>query len=282
MLLAAAASCIVLASTRPSLHAQALPQRIVSLAPSITEVLFAVGLGPRVVAVTSYCRYPPAVLALPKIGGYLTPSYEALVAVRPDLAVLLPEHADIEPRLRQLRVPVLRVDHGRINGILTGISTIGDRCGAGAPARALAGDLRIRLDRLTIASSGTRRPRVLLCFGRTADFRRLYAAAPGTAHADLLTYAGGDNALLPGSVSYPTLSLEAVLRLDPDVVIEFAPGRGDPEPLVREWRTIAGLRAARTGRVYVFTDDYLSVPGPRFVRFAETLATALYPATPTP
>lgn len=79
--------------------AQGYPQRIVSLAPSVTEVLFEVGVGPRVVAVTSYCRFPREVLALPKVGGYLTPSYEALVALHPDLVVTLPEQADLEPRL---------------------------------------------------------------------------------------------------------------------------------------------------------------------------------------
>jgi iron complex transport system substrate-binding protein len=79
--------------------AQGYPQRIVSLAPSVTEVLFEAGVGPRVVAVTSYCRFPREVLALPKVGGYLTPSYEALVALHPDLVVTLPEQADLEPRL---------------------------------------------------------------------------------------------------------------------------------------------------------------------------------------
>lgn len=110
--------------------ASAQPQRIVSLAPSVTEVLFAVGLGPRVVAVTSYCRYPPAALRLPKIGGYLTPSYEALVSAAPDLAVVLSEHADIEPKLAMLRVPVLRLDHRSIEGVLAGIDAVGRRCGS--------------------------------------------------------------------------------------------------------------------------------------------------------
>src|SRR5262249_52717909 len=82
--------------------AQEHPQRIVSLAPSVTEVLFEAGLGPRVAGVTSYCRFPREVLALPKVGGYLTPSYEALVALHPDLVVTLPEQADLQPRLPAL------------------------------------------------------------------------------------------------------------------------------------------------------------------------------------
>lgn len=272
---AAAALCLVAVAAPTLVAAQPVPQRIVSLAPSVTEVLFAIGLGPRVAAVTSYCRYPPAVLALPKVGGYLTPSYEALVAVKPDLAVVLPEHADVEPRLAALRIPVLRLDHRRIDGIVRGIVLVGDRCGAAPAARALAGELRDRLDRLQADASRGRRPRVLLCFGRSDDFRRVYASAPGTVHDDLLAYAGGVNVLPPGPASYPTLSLEGIVRLDPDVVVELAPGRGDPAPIVREWAALGSLRAVQEGRVHVFTEEYLSVPGPRFVRFAEVLAATL-------
>lgn len=262
--------------------ASAQPQRIVSLAPSVTEVLFAVGLGPRVVAVTSYCRYPPAALRLPKIGGYLTPSYEALVSAAPDLAVVLSEHADIEPKLAMLRVPVLRLDHRSIEGVLAGIDAVGRRCGVEAGAEALARGLRDRLARLTAATARLVRPRVLLCFGRTDDLRRVYASAPGTVHDDLLTYAGGINAVPPGPVSYPTLSLEGVLRLDPDVIVELAPGRGDAAALMRQWQAAGALRAVKTGRIHVFTDDFLSVPGPRFVRFTETLARALHPGALRP
>ena len=258
-------------------RAQAPPQRIVSLAPSVTEVLFAVGLGPRVVGVTSYCRYPPAALALPRVGGYLTPSYEALLSASPDLAVILPEHADIAPKLAALRIPVLRLDHRRIDGILEGIVALGRRCGVEAAALELEGKLRRRLARLAADSPAATRPRVLLCFGRTDDFRRLYASAPGTIHDDLLAAAGGRNALAAGNGSYPTLSLEGVLRLDPDAIVEFAPGRGDPAPLLRQWHALTALRAVRTGRVHVFTDEFLDVPGPRFIRFAETLARALRP-----
>lgn len=258
-------------------HAQPAPARIVSLAPSVTEVLFELGLGPRVVGVTSYCRYPAAARALPKIGGYLTPSYEALVSLRPDLAVLLPEHADIEPRLAALRIPVLGLDHRSIDGIVGGIALLGDRCGVRGAASALVYELRQRLARVRNETTRTPRPRVLLCFGRTDDFRRVYGSAPGTIYDDLVSYAGGLNALPAGGTSYPTLSVEALMRLDPDVIVEFAPGQQDPEALVREWDTLGSLRAVKTGRVHVFTHDFLSVPGPRLVRFVEALARAIHP-----
>jgi iron complex transport system substrate-binding protein len=255
--------------------AQGSPRRIVSLAPSVTEVLFEAGLGARVVGVTSYCRFPPEVLALPKVGGYLTPSYEALVALQPDLVVTLPEQADIETRIAALRIPILRVDHRSLEGIIRSIVLVGKRCAAGAPANRAAEALVQGLAGARRIAAGRPHPRVLICFGRTEDFRRLYAAAPGTVHDDLITQAGGQNVLTSRAVSYPTLSAEGVIRLDPDVIIEFSAGGTDIAALRRQWNVLDSVRAVKTGRVYVFTGDFLSVPGPRFVRFAETIARSI-------
>jgi iron complex transport system substrate-binding protein len=255
----------------------AFPQRIVSLAPSVTEVLFEAGVGARVVGVTSYCEFPREALALPKVGGYLTPSYEAIVALEPDLIVLLPEHADLEPRLAALGLPTLRLDHRSLEGIVRSFSELGERCGATARAEQAAGALRRDLIGIRARSTSDSPPRVLVCFGRSEDFRRLIAAAPGTVHGDLIAHAGGRNALTSDAVSYPTLSLEGLMRLDPDVIVELAPGGADGEALRRQWNALDSLRAVRTGRVYVFTQDFLSVPGPRFVRFADTVARALFP-----
>lgn len=257
--------------------AEPVPRRIVSLAPSVTEVLFEAGLGPRVVGVTSYCRFPREVLALPKVGGYLTPSYEALVALRPDLVVVLPEHADIEPRLAALRIPTLRLDHRSLQGIVRSIAEVGERCGAQSSAVRAAEALKRHLAGVQQIARRGPPPRVLVCFGRSEDFRRLYAAAPGTVHDDLITQAGGQNALTSRAVSYPMLSIEGLMRLDPDVIVEFAAGRPDAAALRGQWNALGSLRAVKTGRVYVFTDEFLSVPGPRFVRFAETIARALFP-----
>jgi iron complex transport system substrate-binding protein len=252
------------------------PQRIVSLAPSVTEVLFEAGLGPRVVGVTSYCRFPREVLAIPRVGGYLTPSFEALVALRPDLAVVLPEHVDIEPRLAALRIPILRVDHRSLDGIVRSLVVLGERCDVQPRAERAAEALRQHLARVQQIRRGGPRPRVLVCFGRSEDFRRLYAAAPGTVHDDLITWAGGVNALTSRAVSYPSLSVEGLMRLDPDVIVEFAAGRPDAATLRRQWNGLDAIRAVKSGRVHVFTDDFLSVPGPRFVRFAETIARVLF------
>ena len=270
LLLALVCEC---ASTAAA-DARGVPRRIVSLSPSVTEVLFEAGLGPRVVGVTSYCRFPREVLALPKVGGYLTPSYEALVGLQPDLVVTLPEQADIEPRLTALGMPILRVDHRSLAGIVRSIEQVGQRCGGEADANRAADALRQALARAARVAAGPR-PRVLICFGRTEDVRRLTAAAPGTVHDDLIAQAGGVNVLASRAVAYPTLSAEGVMRLDPDVIIEFSSSGTDPAALRRQWNRLDSVRAVKSGRVYVFRGEFLSVPGPRFARFAETIARSI-------
>ena len=240
----------------------------------MTEVLFEAGAGPRVVGVTSYCRFPRDVLALPKVGGYLTPSFEALVALKPDLVVTLAEHADVEPKIRALGIPILRLDHRSLDAIVLSIEHVGERCGTAALARQAADALRQRLAGTKRLATGAR-PRVLICFGRAEDFRKLTAAAPGTIHDDLITQAGGVNVLTSRAVAYPTLSAEGLMRLDPDVIIEFSSSGADAAALRRQWNSLDSVRAVRSGRVYVFTGDFLSVPGPRFVRFAETIARSI-------
>jgi iron complex transport system substrate-binding protein len=254
--------------------AESFPRRIVSLAPSVTEVLFEAGLGSRVVGVTSYCRFPPEALALRKVGGYLTPSYEVLLALQPDLVVTLPEQADVERRLTALGIPILRVDHRSLDGIASSIEAVGRHCGVAASAKRAADALRQTLaaaSRVALES----RPRVLICFGRSEDFRRLTAAAPGTVHDDLIAHAGGINALASRAVAYPTLSAEGVMRLDPDVIVEFSSSGGDATVLRQQWNRLDSVRAVKNGRVYVFTGEFLSVPGPRFARFIETVARSI-------
>jgi iron complex transport system substrate-binding protein len=265
---------VALAAVCNPIRAADGPTRILSLAPSVTEVLFEAGAGPRVVGVTDFCRFPRETLSLPKVGGYLTPSYEAIVALQPDLVVTLAEHADVEPEIRALGIPVLRVDHRSLEGIVRSIEQVGERCGLTIRSKRAADALRRALAGARKLAAGTR-PRVLICFGRADDVRRLTAAAPGTIHDDLITQAGGMNVVTSTAVAYPTLSAEGAIRLNPDVIIEFGPANADAAALRRQWSRLDSIQAVKNNRVHVFTGEFLSVPGPRFVRFVDTVARAI-------
>ena len=142
------------------------PRRIVSMAPSITETLFALGLGDRVVGTTSYCNHPPEAREKPRIGGFHDPNFEAVVALRPDLVVTLVEQQSARDALAILGIPVATVSHQTIDGILESIPALGDACGVQPRAEALAGELRARLARIARRTAGLRRPRVLIVVGR--------------------------------------------------------------------------------------------------------------------
>lgn len=260
----------------------ATAQRIVSLAPSATEVLFEAGCGRRVVGVTSYCRYPAQATTLPKVGGYLTPSYEALVALRPDLVVILPEHVDARRYLTTLGLDFVEFDHRTIRGILDSIGRAGDLCGTRARADAAVAELEDLLRRVDARTAGRPRPRVVISVSRGQErgFGSLSASGPDGVYHDLLLRAGGQNAVPPGPVLHPALSAESLLRLNPDAIVEFAPGAGNGTAIREEWRALPSLTAVERRRVFVFTEDFLPVPGPRLVRFTETLARTLNPDAP--
>ncbi len=258
--------------------------RIVSMAPSITETLFALGLGDRVVGVTRFCTYPPEVSNVRKIGGFQDPNFEAIVALRPDLVVLLQGHRDDEGPFRKLGVATLGVRHTDIEGILESIDAIGRACGAEDRARAIQADIHRRLDRVAGKIAGRPRPRVLFAIQRMHGTGRIQnlciAGRDGHIHR-IVELAGGDNASQERTVRFPIVSAEGLVRMDPEVIVDMAAGLSDakldPQAMLADWREFPQVAAVRNGRVYLVDDDYAFVPGPRFVLLVEKLARLFHP-----
>lgn len=253
--------------------------RIVSLAPSLTEVLFALGLGDRVVGVTRFCLFPPEAESKPRIGGYYDPNYEAVVESRPDLIVTLPEHEEIRQQLEKLRLNVLTVNHRTVAGILESITTIGAVCGVPGKAAEVRSDLETRMKKVQTRTAGRPRPRVLVSVGRMAgegDMTRITACGRGGLYDELIGLAGGVNAF-DQEIAFPATSPEGVLAAKPDVIIDLWPDlkeRGlDPEGVRRLWSSLPGM----TARIYVVGESYAVVPGPRVVLLLEDLARAIHP-----
>lgn len=253
--------------------------RLVSLAPSTTEVLFALGLGDRVVGVTRYCQFPPEARTKPQMGGYYDPNYEAVVKARPDLVVTLPEHEEVRKELKKLGLNALTVDHGSVGRILDSIMTIGAACGASERARRLRSELEERIRRVGVRTSGRPRPRVLVSVGRMAGddaMTRITACGRGGFYDDLIGLAGGVNAF-EREMTFPALSPEGLLAANPDVIIDMWPDlkeKGfDPETVRRQWKKLPGV----TARVHIVGESYAVVPGPRVVLLLEEMARAIHP-----
>jgi iron complex transport system substrate-binding protein len=260
------------------------PERLVSMAPSITEILYALELGDRVVGVTRYCQVPADQPVPSRVGGYVDPDWEALVGLRPDLVFTMESHAAAERRFADLGLKSVRVDQASVDGILNSFVVVADACGVHERGRVLrdrvASQLRAVRDRVNADS----RPRVLVVIGREigrGHVTSVWAAGKGSFYDDLLTWAGGVNALEESSVAYPELGPEGLLSLDPDVVLDIvadASTRGaSTEAAVADWRSFASLRAVDEGRVHVLTGDALVIPGPRIGKIVEAFAEALHP-----
>lgn len=258
--------------------------RVVSMAPSITETLYALNLADKVAGVTRYCDYPPEAKAKPQVGGLLDPNYEAIVALEPDLAILLTIHDEADARLKNLGIHTLVVEHRTLEGILTSFRLIGEACGGIEAAEALVIECERRMERVRSNTAGLERPRVLISSARELGSGRLgtvYAAGKGQWYDNLIEVAGGTNVFEDSFAQFPAVSAEGLLRLDPDVVIEMAPDLAAApytrEDIIAEWATLPGMTAVKTGRVYVLGGDYVPVPGPRFVQTLEDMAKVLHP-----
>ena len=259
------------------------PARIVSTSPSITETLFALDLGPRVVAVSRYCRYPPEVAALPKVGTFLQPDVELIAQLKPDLAIVHPGPNGVARQLGVLRIPFVTVEQGGLDRVYSSIGVIGKAAGVPDRARALVSTLQARLDRVRTAVASRPTQRVLIILGRRPGTLTDLIAVGGSSYlSDLVKVAGGTNVLAGSSFEYPRISMETVIRLAPDVIIDGGDMGDLPEDrrarrIVTEglWKQ-QPLTAGRTGRVHAVVSDAFVVPGPRVVEVAETMALWLH------
>jgi len=274
---------------RPGRRTGPLASRVVSLAPSVTQTLFAVGCGPRVVGVTRYCTRPEAACRLPKVGGYVTPNLEAILRLRPDRVVgtTAASHGRTMEGLGRMGVPWEAVDHGSLAGVLASMERLGRLCGRPSQAEALVDRIRRQIRGIQKRVGGLQPRSALIVFGRTGGgpgeggIRQVFVAGRTGLYEEILRLAGGRNAYPKTVPAFPQLSVEGILSLDPDAIVELASDRvlrgESPEDVRRAWLRLRDLRAVRAGRVVVVTGGYGQVPGPRIFRLVGDVARALHP-----
>ncbi len=281
----AAVGLLVLWASVPGSALQGtVPARIVSTSPSIMETLFALGLADRVVGVSTFCRFPPEVVKLPKVGTFLKPEAELIAGLRPDLVIVHEVSTGLDRRLTSLRIPFVVVDRGTLASVFSSIRQIAAAAGVPDRAETLVSHVERRLDAVRRAGAAAPRRRVLFIIGRRpGTLTDLVAVGPGSYLNDLIEIAGGTNVLnIKGQPEYPRISMETVLRLDPDVIVdtvdmgETEVERRQREPInERLWAAYGLLTAVKAKRLYAATTDALVVPGPRVVEAAEWVAALL-------
>lgn len=279
--LIAAAALLVSAGARaaqrsaPGAGQPPLP-RIVSLAPSVTETLFALGAGPEVVGVSTYCDYPPEAKKLPKVGSFLTANVEAIVALRPTLVIGLNLSSDQRElqALRSIGISVLMVSEETLADIRSAIGTIGEGIGRHAQAETLLArlDSHIAETRRRLANAPS--VRVLMLVGH----QPLVAVGRGTFLDELLTMAHADNIADRSRQPWPRLSMEYIIAMAPQVIIDGQMGTEAARP-GGFWNNYPTIPAVQYGRVYGYAQDPMLRPGPRAWQSFDLLAAMIHPST---
>jgi iron complex transport system substrate-binding protein len=255
------------------------PQRIISLAPGLTETLFALGLAERIVGVTEYCNYPPEALEKPKAGSFSEPSIEKAVALQPELVVAIPLHEESLFRLEELGIPVLILEPASVDDVYRSIELLGLAAGEEEKARRLVSEIKSKMDAVSEKLSGVpESERVRVYYEVYAD--PLMSVGSTSVIHELVEAAGGKNIFADVKEPYPLVSSEAVVDRNPEVIVH--PNyHGTEGFLAKEiqgrpgWGSVA---AVAEGRIFGIDPDKVSRPGPRIGEVVEELAGLFYPA----
>ena len=257
-------------------------RRIISIVPAITEMLFAIGAGDRVVGVSSFDEYPPEVRKLPRVGGLLDPDLERIFALRPDLVIVYASQTELEKQLARAGIATFAYRHGGVAHIPRVMRELGERAATQAGAERAAREIEQGLADVRARFAGGTRPRVLLVFGRDrGTLRGIYASGGRGFLHDLIEIGGGTNVIADIDREAVQASTELVLARAPDVLLEIHGGATlTEEALARErgaWSALPGLPAVRNRRVHVLSGPELVIPGPRIVSAARRIASAIHP-----
>jgi iron complex transport system substrate-binding protein len=254
--------------------------RIVSLSPSITEVLFELGLGNKLVGVTRYCRYPAEAQSIAKVGGFYDMSLENIISLKPTYVFGLRENAEIREGLRKFGVPTREVDHTTVEGIKRSLSTVGEVCGVTPRAREKLAMLEERERSLRARRRAMPSYRTLVVVGRMHEgdsLSGIYVSGKDGFYTGVIELLGMKNVNTDPTVAVPMISAEGFMALAPEAIVEVVnvddPAlKGAPS---EAWSRFPKVPAVQSSRIFTLSDDFASIPGPRYIDLAEKLADLL-------
>jgi iron complex transport system substrate-binding protein len=269
-----AVSLLVLSSARIFAAEGRVPQRVVSLAPSVTETLFALGFGGRLVGVTTSCDYPAEARKIPKIGGFMSPSLETIAAKRPSLVIGVSSATDPAKarEMERLGLKVTLISLASVNDILNSIKSIARLLGSPQAGEMLVRKITLQMDQVKARVAPAPLRSTLLLVG----LRPLIAVGGKNFIDELITLAGGQN--IAGDAAQPWLNLpdEYVVAKAPQVIIEAGMG-SEREQAAKHWADLKSIPAVQQGRVYRYPSDKILRPGPRIGEGLEEIARLLHP-----
>jgi iron complex transport system substrate-binding protein len=253
--------------------------RIISMAPNLTEILFALGLGDKIVGVTLDSDYPPEATKKPKAGTFWQPNIEAVIAAKPDLVITLgfTQQKNLAQRLKRIGYHSLTLNIDKVSELFAAIRIIGTATGKQSEANELVGDISEKLDKLSALVGKKDKVRVLWVVQREP----LRVAGRDTFINELIELAGGENAIGPTLHKYPPIGAEQVIACNPDVIVEPAMNpknmAGQQSSAIEYWLRFKNISAVTNKRIYVIDGDTVSRLGPRLYEGTEAIARCLRP-----
>jgi iron complex transport system substrate-binding protein len=257
-------------------HAQ--PKRIVSLSPSVTEILYGIGAWDLVVGVSEYCTYPSDVVNKPRLSGWGNINLEQLMALKPDLVIgVVAQAPALRDKLTELGIASLFVNGQRLDDVFTCISEIGRATGHETEANELNAKTQREIEAVRVAVGNRQRPRVLCVVDRVpGTIRDLYTATKGSFIDDLIGIAGGDSIAPATEGGFARMTKEAVVTINPEVIIDIVQSATGEDPKA-VWRELSEVTAVREGRIYFFRDPSVIHPSQFVGQTAQILAKAIHP-----
>lgn len=286
-LLLAVGCCAILGTARISSGEEkpAGYRRVVSLLPSITEILFALDQQDKIVGVTRYCKHPPQAQQKPKVGGILDISFETLYHLNPDLVMMEESALDQKEQLEKMGFKALALDTRSVEGILGSIATIGAILECEENAAAITTKINNKIELIRSKVKELPKPKVLITYLRPVgegSIRDVYIAGNHTYFNDFLEVVGAVNAYQGTDlITSPVVSAEGILRMDPDVIIEVInmldEAKVTKESMIKDWDMLPELKAYKNKRIYIFDQPYIGIPGPRIDLALEDFARVIHP-----
>ena len=263
------------------LHAQA-PKRIISLVPAVTEMLFAVGAGPQVAAVSSYDEFPPEVNALPKVGALLDPDTERILSLKPDLVATYGSQVDLQAQMKRASIATYDYRHGGLAHIFVTMRELGERTGHAGEAAKVIGAIEARIAAVRARVAGKPRPKTLLVFSRDPRaLRNIFVSGGRGFLHDMLEAAGGEDVFNDVDRESVQATTETILARAPEVILEIRPENipvgAELDGEIQSWARLASVPAVRNKRIYLVTGKEMVVPGPRVAAGVERMARVLHP-----
>ena len=260
-----------------------LPKRIITIAPNAAEIICTLGACKTIVGVSEFCVYPPELSHRPKVGGFVNPDLERIVALQPDLIVLRGRNDTIERMCQDLDITLYRDETNKtLAGIETCVIELGRLLQRETQAQKLIKDFRKKLDSIRSRVADRPRPRVFLTIFRNPDeLTNILTTGKGTFLHEMIEIAGGENVFGHLDMAYPQVNPESILARQPDVLIELRPGEDMTnslkEILLQQWLKLGSIPAVKSRRIYFVTEDHAQIPSPRYVKIIEKVSRLLHP-----